>query len=41
MKILELLKLGSTILKNKKIKTHQLDSELILSSVLKKKEKIY
>jgi release factor glutamine methyltransferase len=36
MKILELLKLGSKILKSRKIKTHLLDSELILSCVLKR-----
>ena len=36
MNILELLNSGSKILKGNEIKTHQLDSELVLSSLLKK-----
>jgi release factor glutamine methyltransferase len=36
MNILELLNLGSKTLKQNKIETHQLDSELVLSSLLKK-----
>jgi release factor glutamine methyltransferase len=41
MNILDLLNSGSKILKSNKIKTHQLDSEIMLSSLLKKKrEKI-
>ena len=36
MNILELLNSGSKTLKGNKIKTHQLDSELVLSSLLKK-----
>ena len=39
MIISELLDYGSKILKNNKIKTNQLDSELILSNLLKKKKK--
>ena len=35
MNISELLHSGSKILKLKKIKTHQLDSELVLSNLLK------
>ena len=38
MIISELLDYGSKILKNNKIKTNQLDSELILSNLLKKKK---
>ena len=37
MIILDLLSSGSKILKSKKVQTHQLDSEIILSSILKKK----
>jgi len=37
MIISELLNSGSKILKNNKIKSHQLDSELVLSNLLKKK----
>jgi release factor glutamine methyltransferase len=37
MIILDLLSSGSKILKSKKVRTHQLDSEIILSSILKKK----
>ena len=36
MNILELLNSGSKTLKQNKIRTHQLDSEIILSSLLKK-----
>ena len=36
MNILELLNSGSKILKQNKIETHQLDSELVLSNLLKK-----
>ena len=39
MNTLELLNLGSKNLKQNKIETHQLDSELVLSSLLKKKRK--
>ena len=39
MQILELLKSGSEKLKKNEILTHELDSELLLSSILKKKEK--
>ena len=38
MIISDLLSSGSKILKNNKVKTHQLDSEIILSSILKKKK---
>ena len=38
MMILDLLNSGSKILKNKKVLTHQLDSEIMLSNLLKKKE---
>jgi len=38
MIISDLLSSGSKILKNNKVKTHQLDSEIILSSLLKKKK---
>jgi hypothetical protein len=38
MIISELLKTGSKILKAGKVQTHQLDSEIILSGLLKKKE---
>ena len=41
MNVSELLNSGTKILKQNKIETHQLDSELVLSSLLKKKEKIY
>ena len=37
MKVLDLLNIGSTELKSKKIRTHQLDSEILLSKVLKKR----
>jgi release factor glutamine methyltransferase len=37
MIILDLLSSGSKILKSKKVQTYQLDSEIILSSILKKK----
>ena len=37
MNISELLNSGASILKQNKIETHQLDSELVLSSLLKKK----
>jgi len=37
MNVLELLNSGSKTLKQNKIETHQLDSELVLSSLLKKK----
>ena len=37
MNILELINFGSSILKNKSIYTHRLDSEILLSNVLKKK----
>jgi release factor glutamine methyltransferase len=37
MNVLELLNSGATTLKENKIQTHQLDSELVLSSLLKKK----
>jgi release factor glutamine methyltransferase len=37
MNILELLNSGASTLKQNKIETHQLDSELVLSSLLKKK----
>ena len=37
MNILELLNSGSKILKSKGIQTHQLDSEIMLSCLLKKK----
>ena len=37
MMILDLLNSGSKILKNKKVLTHQLDSEIMLSNLLKKK----
>jgi hypothetical protein len=40
MYISELLHSGSKILKLNKIRTHQLDTELVLSSLLKNKEKI-
>ena len=36
MNVSELLNSGSKTLKQSKIKTHQLDSELVLSSLLKK-----
>jgi release factor glutamine methyltransferase len=36
MTVLDLLNSGSKILKNSKVQTHQLDSEIILSSLLKK-----
>jgi len=39
MIISDLLSSGSKILKNNKVKTHQLDSEIILTSILKKKKK--
>ena len=35
MNILELLQSGSEVLKINKIKTHQLDSEVVLSNLLK------
>ena len=37
MNLEELLNSGARILKQNKIETHQLDSELVLSSLLKKK----
>ena len=37
MNILELINIGSDILKNKNIYSHRLDSEILLSNVLKKK----
>ena len=37
MNISELLNLGSKVLKLNNITTHQLDSELVLSNLLKKK----
>ena len=37
MQILELLKIGSNKLKDYKIPSHELDAELILSKILKKK----
>jgi len=37
MNALELLNSGAKILKKKKIETHQLDSEIMLSMLLKKK----
>ena len=37
MQILQLLKSGSEKLKKNEILTHELDSELLLSSILKKK----
>ena len=40
MNVSELLHSGSKVLKLNKIKTHELDSELVLSNLLKKKEKI-
>ena len=36
MKVLEIIKIGSNILKSKKIPSHILDSEILLSKVLKK-----
>ena len=36
MKALEIIKMGSSLLKNKKISSHILDSELLLSKTLKK-----
>jgi hypothetical protein len=39
MIISNLLNLGSKTLKVSKVRTHQLDSEIILSSLLKKKSK--
>ena len=36
MIVSELLNSGSRILENNKIKSHQLDSELVLSNLLKK-----
>ena len=41
MNISGLLNSGAKILKQNKIKTHQLDSELVLSNLLKKSGKIY
>ena len=39
MNLEELLNSGAKILKQNKIETHQLDSELVLSSLLKKKKR--
>ena len=39
MQILQLLKSGSEKLKKNEILTHELDSELLLSSILKKKKR--
>jgi hypothetical protein len=39
MNVSELLSSGSVALKLNKIDTHQLDSELVLSNLLKKKER--
>ena len=39
MNVLELLNSGAMTLKENKIQTHQLDSELVLSSLLKKKKR--
>ena len=39
MNVSELLNSGAKTLKQNKIETHQLDSELVLSSLLKKKRK--
>ena len=38
MQILELLKIGLNKLKDNKIPSHELDAELILSKILKKKK---
>ena len=38
MNALELINFGSSLLKEKKISTHILDSELLLSKILKKKK---
>ena len=38
MIVLDLLSTGSKILKINKVQTYQLDSEIILASLLKKKE---
>ena len=38
---LDLINSGAKILKRHNIKSHLLDAELLLSQILKKKEKIY